>query len=62
MSGLWWSMTKNCIECKQPLIEVGNRGKQLVGCLTCNEWLDDEGNLIKLSVKDLAALHALRRK
>ena len=54
-------MTENCIECKQPLIEVGNRGKQLVGCLTCNEWLDDEGNLIKLSVKDLAALHALRR-
>ena len=54
-------MIENCIECKQPLIEIDNRGKQLVGCLTCNEWLDDEGNLTKLSVEGLAALHALRR-
>jgi hypothetical protein len=38
----------NCIECKQPLIEVDNRGQHLVGCLTCNEWLDDEGNLVKV--------------
>ena len=54
-------MIEHCIECKQPLIEIDNRGKQLVGCLTCNEWLDDEGNLTKLSVEGLAALHALRR-
>ena len=50
-------MIENCM----PLIEVDNRGKRLVGCLTCNEWLDDEGNLTKLSVEGLAALHALRR-
>ena len=46
-------MIENCIQCKQPLIEVDNRGKRLVGCLTCNEWLDDEGNLTKLSVEGL---------
>ena len=54
-------MIEHCIECKQPLIEIDNSGKQLVGCLTCNEWLDKDGNLIKLSVEDLAVLRALRR-
>ena len=50
-----------CKECGLPLIEVDNRGRHLRGCLTCNGWRDDEGNLIKLSAEDLAALHALRR-
>ena len=53
-------MTYN--NCKQPLIEVDNRGQHLRGCLTCNEWRDSEGNAVKLSLEDLAALHALRRK
>jgi len=51
----------NCRECKQPLVEIENRGKQLRGCVTCNEWHDNHGNLVRLSVEDLAALQALRR-
>jgi hypothetical protein len=49
-----------CKECGQPLIEVENRGRHLRGCLSCNGWRDDEGNFVKLSVEDLAALHELR--
>src|SRR5262245_6953777 len=49
-----------CTECKQPLIEVDNRGKHLRGCLSCNESRDRDGNLVRLSEKDLAALQALR--
>jgi hypothetical protein len=55
-------MTHNCKECGQPLIEIDNRGQHLIGCLTCNEWHGEDGNPIKLSVEDLAALHELRRK
>ena len=29
---------------------------------SCNEWHDNYGNLLRLSVEDLAALHALRKK
>jgi len=50
-----------CNECKQPLIMIDNRGRHLQGCLTCNEWQDSAGNQVKLSVEDLAALHAMRR-
>jgi hypothetical protein len=34
--------------------------KQALGCLSCNEWSDSAGNLVRLSVEDLTALHALR--
>jgi hypothetical protein len=54
-------MPDTCRECKQPLIEIDNRRRHLRGCLTCNEWHDNHGNLVRLSVEDLAALHALRR-
>ena len=50
-----------CNECKQQLIMIDNRGRHLQGCLTCNEWQDSAGNQVKLSVEDLAALHAMRR-
>ena len=51
-----------CFECKRPLVEIDNRGGYLWGCLTCNIWwsLTEEG-AVKLSVEDLAALHAIRR-
>ena len=54
-------MTNTCRECKQPLLEIDNRGRRLTGCMTCNEWHDNHGNLVRLSVEDLAALQALRR-
>jgi hypothetical protein len=54
-------MAETCTECKQLLIEIDNRGQRLRGCLTCNKWRDGQGNQVKLSVEDLAALHALRR-
>jgi hypothetical protein len=51
-----------CHECKQPLIVIDNRREHLVGCPSCNLWCDKDGNVVKLSVEDLAALHAVRRK
>jgi hypothetical protein len=39
---------------------IDNRGRHLLGCLSCNEWSDSAGNLVRLSVEDLTALHALR--
>ena len=53
-------MADTCTECKQPLIEIDNRGKYLRGCLSCNEWHDNHGNRVKLSVEDLAALQEQR--
>src|SRR5262245_57437395 len=51
-------MTANCTECKQPLIEVDNRGQHLRGCLSCNEWHDRYGNVVRLSEKDGGAASA----
>jgi hypothetical protein len=51
-----------CFDCKRPLVEIDNRGERLTGCMTCNLWRDSEGNVVKLSVEDLAALQALRKK
>jgi len=50
-----------CHECKQPLIEIDNRGQQLSGCLTCNIWWTADGGKVRLSEEDVAALHTLRR-
>ena len=55
-------MPGNCHECKQPLIVIDNRGEHLVGCLSCNLWCDRDGDAVRLSEEDLAALRALRRK
>jgi hypothetical protein len=52
-------MSGNCRECKRPLIEIDNRGEHLRGCLTCNIWWANEKK-VRLSEKDLAALHELR--
>jgi hypothetical protein len=55
--------TSACFECKRPLVEIDNRGQRLRGCMTCNIWRSlTGGGAVKLSVEDLAALHALRRK
>jgi hypothetical protein len=54
-------MPGTCTECHQRLVEIDNGGQILVGCITCNRWLDQDGNLVQLSVEDSAALHALRR-
>jgi hypothetical protein len=51
-----------CRECKQPLVEIDNRGDHLTGCMTCNIWWSAEGDKIRLSEEDLRALHALRRE
>jgi hypothetical protein len=56
------AMAERCKECGQRTIIIDNRGRFLRGCPTCNQWRDGQGNLVKLSVEDLAALHALRKK
>jgi len=55
------AMPGTCHECKRPLIVIDNRGEHLVGCLSYNLWCDRDGNAVRLSEEDLAALHALRK-
>jgi hypothetical protein len=37
-------------QCKQPLIEIDNRGERLKGCLTCNLWstVDAASDLVRV--------------
>ena len=52
-----------CFECRRPLVEIDNRDHRLYGCMTCNIWWSLTGSgAIKLSVEDLAALHAPRKR
>ena len=51
-----------CRECKQPLVEIDNRGKHLTGCMNCDIWWSADNKKVRLSEEDLAALHALRRE
>ena len=54
-------MTDDCRECKQPLLEIGNRGEHLTGCMACNIWWSQEGKkVVRLSAEDLHASHTLR--
>ena len=50
-----------CRECKQPVIEIDNRGQHLTGCMTCNIWWSADDEKVRLSEEDLAALHELPR-
>jgi hypothetical protein len=55
-------MTERCHVCKQPLIEIDNRGQRLTGCMTCNIWWSlTGGGAVKLSVEDLYALQQLKQ-
>jgi hypothetical protein len=52
-----------CNHCKQPLIEIDNRGKRLTGCLTCNLWATTDGKRwTRLSEEDLRALLLVRHR
>ena len=55
-------VTGTCHVCKQPLIEMDNRGQRLTGCMTCNIWWSlTGGGAVKLSVEDLYALQQLKQ-
>jgi hypothetical protein len=48
--------------CHQELINIENRGEQLIGCLPCNLWSASGEKLwIELCADDLHALEELRR-
>ena len=49
-----------CLECKQPLVKIDNRGVHLTGCITCNIWRSDDDEKVRLSEEDLHALQTLR--
>ena len=49
----------DCLECKQPLVEIDNRGVRLTGCMTCNIWLSEDDEKVRLSEEDLHALQTL---
>jgi hypothetical protein len=53
-------MSDACRECKQPVVEIDNRGQHLSGCTTCNIWWSAEEEKVRLSEEDLRALHAMR--
>ena len=48
-----------CLECKQPLVEIDNRRRHLTGCMTCNIWWSADGKKVRLSEQDLAG-HCMR--
>jgi hypothetical protein len=51
-----------CNNCRQALIEIDNRGRRLIGCLTCNQWsASGVKGWIRLDEEDVQALHYLRR-
>jgi len=50
----------DCLECKQPLVEIDNRGVHLIGCMTCNIWWSGDDEKVRLSEEDLHALQTLR--
>ena len=54
-------MPADCCECKQPLVEIDNRGKRLTGCMTSNIWWSADDEKVRLSEEDLRALRAMRR-
>ena len=47
-------MARTCHECKQPLMEIDNRGQRLRGCLTCNIWWSGDDEKVRLSEADLS--------
>ena len=49
----------DCLECKQALVEIDNGGVRLTGCMSCNIWLSDDGEKVRLSEEDLHALQTL---
>ena len=53
--------TNYCRECKQPFVEIDNRGKRLTGCMNCNIWWSADDKKVRLSEEDLRAFHAMRR-
>jgi hypothetical protein len=52
---------QRCNQCGQEFIEIDNRGKRLIGCLTCNLWAAGKSaRWIRLNEEDLRALYLLR--
>ena len=49
----------DCLECKQPLVEIDNGGERLTGCIACNIWWSDDDKKVRLSEEDLHALQTL---
>ena len=49
----------DCLECKKPLVEIDNRGVRLTGCMTCNIWMSEDDEKVRLSAEDLHALQTL---
>src|SRR4029077_3142148 len=53
------SSVSDCIECKQQLTEIDNRGTRLSGCMNCNIWWSLSGAKVRISEEVLHALHDL---
>ena len=54
-------MRGKCKRCSAALIEIGDRGMRLIGCLDCNDWRSIDGiRRVKLADDDVGALRKLR--
>jgi hypothetical protein len=49
-------MDKRCPHCEELLIEIDHYGERLIGCVTCNRWLDDNKVIKPLDEADIVAL------
>jgi hypothetical protein len=54
-------MQGKCKRCSGTLIEIGDSGTRLIGCLACNGWRSLDGlGRVKLADDDVGALRKLR--
>jgi hypothetical protein len=54
--------TTVCLQCREPLTEIDNYGKRLIGCVECNRWTTQgsEHVTMQLPEEDIEALRYWR--
>jgi hypothetical protein len=45
--------------CNHPRVEIDAWGQRLHGCIQCNQWMNADGEWLRLPEEDIAALRGL---
>ena len=45
--------------CNHPRVEIDAWGERLHGCIQCNQWMNIDGEWLRLPEQDIAALRGL---
>jgi len=46
--------------CNHPRVEIDAWGQRLHGCIQCNQWMNIDGEWLRLPEEDIAALRGLK--